>query len=498
MTENFFGLPQKRDAYLAIFFSLFFTLFFVFFYGGASVLAPFIPWHFTIHFSFESQIPFMPEAALVYLSLNVLLGCAPFVLRRWDSLLPLFICLLLETLIGTFCFLLFPVQTNFPPRHVEGMTGMIFNFADTVNLNGNFFPSLHVAFACTATLAILPRTNKLGAFMLWLWTTAIALSTILIHEHHLLDIVGGIGLAFFVWRSVRLWIARTNVIADFHIEILCVRDVILFSQRHRRYLLIALGLYLESLLGWRRHRILRVGFCFLQHIDDLLDGDRPTDREPLELVDDITLAIFTKQFGASDLMCMAQAFTTDLMKLKGESAIETALALIANMRQDRCRVTEHTTLSREELKQHQHATFSLSIDLMLIARASPLRASDVPELIDLLAWCSTVRDLKEDIDAGLINLPREILDAADFKIKRSYDMLIVNPAVRTWLKCEHEHALQLLPALHKKLVKLKNQKGIASLRILSSSIQGFATKRFPRLFPFCEHITHTASQSQSA
>ncbi len=174
-------------------------------------------------------------------------------------------------------------------------------------------------------------------------------------------------------------------------------------------------------------RILRVGFCFLQHLDDLLDGDRASEREPLDIVDEIVLAIHSNTYGASDLMCLAQAFIGDLRAIGGENAIQEALALIAIMRLDRCRVIHHTLFSRSELIAHHRATFTHSINLMLIARHSPLRASDVPELIDLLAWCSAVRDLQEDMAAGLVNIPREVLAAAQLNGATPWLVLLANP-----------------------------------------------------------------------
>lgn len=269
------------------------------------------------------------------------------------------------------------------------------------------------------------------------------------------------------------------------IDILCLRDVIRFGQRHRRYWFVALGLLLESLLNWRGRRILRVGFCFLQHLDDLLDGDRATEREPLDIVDEVVQAIHTNTYDGSDLMCLAQAFIADLRKIGGENAIQEALALIAIMRLDRCRVIDKILFSRSELLEHHRATFIHSINLMLIARHSPLRASDVPELIDLLAWCSPVRDLQEDIAAGLMNIPREILAAAQLNGTTPYAVLVSHPLVRTWIKNEHQQAKKLLLVMEQKLPSLKPFPGFLHLRIFVKSIQRFSDGKFLKRYPFC-------------
>ncbi len=483
MTEKVFDLPIGRHARMAWIFSAILLFFFAIFYGGASLLAPYVPWYFEIDFPFESGIPFVPTAAFVYLSMNFLLGLSPFILRRWEELFPLVACLIVETLIGSVSFLLFPVHTNFPDRHATGFVGSVFDLADTINLNGNFFPSLHVAFACTVVLAISQKFRWLGRSLFCGWATAIALSTIFMHEHHVLDVVGGFGLALLVWHTVGSWSQQTAVISWVKVEMLCMRDFYLFGQRHRRYWLIAVGLLLESLVNWRARRILRVGFCFLQQLDDFLDGDRITSREPLDIVDEVVFAIRTGEYGTNDLMFLAQAFVGDLKKVGGVPAIEDALSLIAVMRRDRCRVINQTIFSNVELIEHHRATFSLSVNLMLIARCSELRAKDVPELIDLLAWCSTVRDLQEDIKAGLINIPRETMDAGNLTSAMSFSDALSSSAVKEWLKLEHQRAQALNLKVEQRLRSLKTSKGIGSLRILASSIRNFSNKKFVRMFP---------------
>ena len=79
---------------------------------------------------------------------------------------------------------------------------------------------------------------------------------------------------------------------------------------------------------------------------------------------------------------------------------------------DRERVLSTRVSSATELAELHRATFRGSLDLMLIAADSPLRAIDVPELVEALGWCSTVRDLGDDLSHGLINMPREIAAAA--------------------------------------------------------------------------------------
>lgn len=483
--EPFLSMPVGFDGRVAVGMTIVFFALFALFYGGANLLGAAIPWRFEVTLPFETAIPFVPEAAVVYLSLNVLVGLAPFVLRSWRELFPLFATLLTEMVIGAMVFLTFPIHTTFPERSADGAIGIIFAIADAINLEGNFLPSLHVAFAATAVLAFDRKTGVIGRAALYAWACAIALSTILIHEHHVLDVVAGLLMAALAWRVIGKWAQHPEVLASVDVELLCFRDMWRFGRRHRRYWLIALSLVYDSLPRWRATRVLRTGFCFLQHLDDLLDGDRPSKREPLEVVDEIVLAIQTGRYGDHDLMRLASAFISDINKIGGEASVRDVLALIAVMRRDRCRVIEGAALDRDTLRKHHRETFRLSIDLMMTARKAELRANDVPELIDLLAWCSTMRDLREDLRAGIINIPAEVLEVARSEGLRTldYDAVVASEAVRVWLKEERAHAKKLLLATERRLSMIGDRTGSSSLRIFARSIRVFLRRRFPRRFP---------------
>ena len=164
-------------------------------YGGASYLTGLHGIRHRVYFDWELSLPFVPAAALLYLSLNVLLCMAPFVLRTREAFLPLFRALMLETAIGAACFLLFPVARGFPPRSADGAIGAVFDFANAVNLEFNEVPSLHVALAFTAAIAYGQRCARAGRLALLAWATAIASSSVFMHEHHLVDVLTGLALA---------------------------------------------------------------------------------------------------------------------------------------------------------------------------------------------------------------------------------------------------------------------------------------------------------------
>jgi fatty acid desaturase/phytoene/squalene synthetase/membrane-associated phospholipid phosphatase len=479
------GLPCGNDAVAGALFSLVFLVVFIVFFGGASALSSLIPWRAHVALPFELNIPFRPEWSLVYLSMIPLLLLLPLARPRWQDLFPVFATLVAETIVASVFFIALPVESSFAQRHATGAWREVFLVADTLNLERNLFPSLHVAFAVTALLALSPTVGRWGRLLLLAWVSTIAASTLLIHEHHVVDVGAGVLLAVIAWRHVGRWAARADVLAAVDVELLCLRNEWQFARRHRRYALIALMLLVDRLPRWRTRRVLSTGFCFLQAIDDVMDGDRPSDRPALDLIDDLMHAIQDDRFGDDDLMRLGRAFVLDLRLIGQAAAIDDVLKLMAVMRRDRCRINDRALWDSEDLREHHRQTFTLSLNLLLAARGSDLRAADAPELIEAFGWCSTMRDLREDIGAGLVNVPADVFKAAwvDEAHPASVDVLLHSDAMRAWMASELDRALALLNATRSRLDTLKSRPGVEVLKVFSRSIRGFAVRRFPRLYP---------------
>ena len=478
-----FALPKQDDAARVWGLVMFFAFSFCLFHGLASLLSGFIPWRIPIDFSWEATIPFVPEATIVYLSTSLLLLLLPLVLRSWRELLPVFVALCFQTIIATIFFILLPVDPAFGERMADGPVAMIFHLADTLNMERNFLPSLNVAFGFTAVIALAPKFSRSGRCLIGLWAVAISLSTLFIHENHVLGIIAGFVLALITMRTVARWFARPSVLDAIDVELLCFANMWQFGKRHPRYWLIALGLLKGSVPHWRKRRVLRTGFCLLQEIDDLVDGDRSCDGEPLDLVEDVAQAIESSQFGDTKLMRLARAFNEDLRDVGGDVATKQALRLIRVMCRDRMRVLQNEIWQKDKLEEHLKETFTLSIDLLLIAINAEVRASDFPQLIEAFCWCSVMRDLEEDMEAGLINVPEEVFIETE-QAAMDYKELIASQSGRSWMKEGLLSAKVLLDATDHQLKALGKKRGSELLAMFARSIRNFADKRLPKRYPF--------------
>jgi membrane-associated phospholipid phosphatase len=180
------------------------TLWFVLVYGGMDALTARRTFRVPVHFEGELAIPFVPAMTLFYMSLYLLFWMAPFVLRTRREFKALVITLAIAIFCGGIGFLLFPADLAFAPPLEEdlGIWAGLFHFADKLNLTYNLLPSLHVAFAVVCVAIFSGRAPAAGRVSLWLWAAMIAASTVLIHQHHLLDVATGWLLALVCVKSL--------------------------------------------------------------------------------------------------------------------------------------------------------------------------------------------------------------------------------------------------------------------------------------------------------
>lgn len=198
--EPFFAWPGWRHLRFAAFVSLLGVMWFILVYGGCDALTAHRTTRVRIHLDAELEIPFVPEFVLVYMSIYLLFVAAPFILRERKEFLSLAMSLNIAVLIAGIGFLLIPGSLGFQPPRDLGAYPKLFRFADQLNLTYNLVPSLHVALSVVCISAYARRVRTIGRILLWSWAAAIALSTLLTHQHHVIDVITGWALAVFVAR----------------------------------------------------------------------------------------------------------------------------------------------------------------------------------------------------------------------------------------------------------------------------------------------------------
>lgn len=468
-----------------------FALLFLLFYGTANIISAWVPWRIMPGLPFEAAWPLVPAWSLLYLSMPLMLLLGVWQLD-WRAQWVLFATLLAQLLLACVCFVLLPVQLAFEPETVVGVWRWWHTLAMAVGMSQNHLPSLHMAFAATAVWALWPVVRWWARWGLLLWAMLVAISTLLIHAHHLLDLVAGMVLAVSMWLTVAPWARQSTVLRRVRLGWLWCCNQYWFARRHRRYALIALLIAWQRVRSPTRGTLMLSGFCFLQAVDDVMDGDRLLLTEALPWVDGLMSAWQAGVFDESDdTLLMAADFYQRLAMLADVNTVRGKVwHLLAVMREDYIRSSTQAVWSEQRLAAQHQATFALSLDVLLSVLASSLRAKDVPELVSVLGWCSVMRDMREDVAAGLINVPDEVWNmlpttcADEGTTPDKVTQWCHHPAWCLWMQVQHQHALSMLQALDKRIDKAQwDASGERVVRMFARSVAAFAHRRFFRLYP---------------
>ncbi|HEX3555371.1 MAG TPA: phosphatase PAP2 family protein [Thermoanaerobaculia bacterium] len=499
--EPLLAWPGVESLKLTLPLSYLFSKIFFSIYGGTSLLAGLRRVRPDFHFAWELRLPFIPWLAIVYLSVPLLLLLTPFILRTWRSFTPFFLALTAETLVAGVIFLILPMAQVYPARVAYGLGGAIFHLADRLNLQYNEFPSLHVAFTVTAAIVFGRRRGPLGRALFAVWAVGVAVSTLFMHEHHLLDLASGavlglVGVAT-VWRRT----SRDEVLEALRIESLCLREFAWFVRRHPRYLTMFFALFRASVPRWRKTRVLRATYCLAQHVDDVLDGDRKIKGDPEAYVLAVVRGLRGETpFGETTAEQLAAFVAGELSRFESEQSDlrisrdhprSDLVKLFEVLIEDRRRMDARRTLSAEALAEQHRLTFFYSLNLTLILAGSGLRAGDAPDLVAALAWCLPVRSLDLDLEKGLINVPAEVLARAGWNGDPAILATALDTAaVQDWLRGEHRRAAAAIQSLGNRLNDVAEPRGRAILSRLHLALAVYE-KKYRRRHPFDEPGSQT-------
>ncbi len=162
------------------------------------------------YFSWELSIPFLKWMIIPYHSFN-LLFLIPFLLLPKIPIKILSTSSAICTVIAGASFILFPSQIGFHRIIPDGFTAPLYKYLFTFDNTTNLVPSLHVTYVTlyfVSCVGYLKR--KLTKILFGLTSLLIISSTLFTHQHHLLDIISGIILAFTVFWFVKKYVRENR------------------------------------------------------------------------------------------------------------------------------------------------------------------------------------------------------------------------------------------------------------------------------------------------
>ena len=172
-------------------------------YLGTNEIAAHRTSFYQLYFEFERDIPMVPWMIHVYNSFHVLLLLNFLIIKNPLKIRAIAISLIASSAIASVFFLLFPAELGF--SRTENMVGYEFWYdaLHWIDHPHNLVPSLHITFSALSAYVI---STEIGSVFLKLtlltWFLLICSSIVLVHQHHIIDIVSGFVLAVLVKFAV--------------------------------------------------------------------------------------------------------------------------------------------------------------------------------------------------------------------------------------------------------------------------------------------------------
>lgn len=189
--------PSRQAATVYLTHAAIVGILFVIGYGGANWLAAERELHAQIYWDAELAIPLLPQMIWVYLSINLLFVLPVFRLEI-PELRLLGRRMIAATLIAVAVFVAMPTTLGFARLDLSDNANIAFELLYALDHPFNCAPSLHVAYSTLIVLAVARGGRPWLKLLFAGWLALITASTVLIHQHHLIDIgaahlmIGGI------------------------------------------------------------------------------------------------------------------------------------------------------------------------------------------------------------------------------------------------------------------------------------------------------------------
>lgn len=199
--------PNKKSIIAYLIVSLQLTVVFVALYGFCNWLASTHLHNYKLWMNWELSIPLIPPMIVFYLSLNLLTAVPLFTLEA-DQIRSLGKSMIVSTFVAAVFFLLLPAAVGFSRTADVGIWTPFFKTLFSLDNPTNTFPSLHITYSFLVVRSVSSVRLTSKAF-LWSWFTLICASVLLVHQHHVIDIFGGIALGEVCFRTYfldqKLW-----------------------------------------------------------------------------------------------------------------------------------------------------------------------------------------------------------------------------------------------------------------------------------------------------
>jgi membrane-associated phospholipid phosphatase len=180
---------NKKIKYLSVG-----ALFFFIFYLSAASWG--LPRAYLIGFNWmDQQIPFLPWTIWFYISQYLILPFSFIWVQEEENFSHMYYSMLAAIFFSCSIFFFYPTRILRPETLDSSIVDTVRWLLYKVDAPTNCFPSLHVAFACLSSIYVM-REHKFIGVISWIWSILIIISTMTLKQHYVIDVIGGIIVAF--------------------------------------------------------------------------------------------------------------------------------------------------------------------------------------------------------------------------------------------------------------------------------------------------------------
>jgi membrane-associated phospholipid phosphatase len=200
--------PEKPVSWRqALAHSVVLSLLFMVVYGGASWITSLRTDVGTWYYAWERFIPFVPLMIIPYMSIDLFFVAAPFICSNERELWLLSKRITLGILVAGCCFLIYPLKLAVERPSLAGWLGVVWDWFIGMDRPFNLLPSLHITLRTILADTYARHTRGALRVASSIWFSLIGFSTLLMHQHHIVDVIGGFILAagcFYLINDVPL------------------------------------------------------------------------------------------------------------------------------------------------------------------------------------------------------------------------------------------------------------------------------------------------------
>jgi membrane-associated phospholipid phosphatase len=176
-------------------------------YGGTSWITSLRSDVGTWYYAWERYILFVPIMIVPYMSIDALFFASPFLCSDQRELSVLSKRIAFGVIVAGCCFLIYPLKLAVDRPVIGGWIGFLWSWFIGMDRPFNLLPSLHITLRTILADTYARHTRGILRVVSSVWFSLIGFSTLLMHQHHVVDVIGGFVLAtacFYLISDVSL------------------------------------------------------------------------------------------------------------------------------------------------------------------------------------------------------------------------------------------------------------------------------------------------------